>query len=200
MANPCLDFLLPEDGCQVLPTEGGIYQIWITETENINGITVTATTGAIDAETEGAVTAISRVTGTKFLKLNPIAGSVVLTQPYENRAFSQTLTFDLNSLSQVVRETIKKLASCACDITAIVFYNGDKRPDIMYGKAVDDFGNIRNNSPLRLTNATFNSGQATTDNPVVNVTLARENGNLEQLSRHLNMSVSDIQDLLTPAP
>lgn len=200
MANPCIDFELPEDGCQVAPTKGGLYQIWLTETQNITSITVTPTTGTIDAETEGTVTAIAMATGTKFLKLNPIAGSGNLVQTYENKVFGQTLTFDLNSLSQVVRESVKQIADCACDVTVIIFYNGDKRPDLMYGKVTDDFGNIINNSPLRLTTAAFNSGQAASDVPAVNITLARENGDLEQLTRHLNMSVNDIQALLVPAP
>lgn len=199
MANPCLNFVLPSNGCQNAPTQGGIYEIYVTEAINVTGITITPTTGAIDAETEGTVTAIARATGTKFLRLSPKAGSTVLTQTFENRAFGQTLSFDLNGLSQVVRESLKQMADCACDLVVIVFYNGDKRPDLIYGQAMDEFDNVINNSPLRLTTATFNSGQATSDDPVVNVTLARENGVLAQLSRHLNMSANDIKALLTEA-
>jgi hypothetical protein len=199
MANFCFDWAIPTTGCSNTPKKAGVYQIWITESQNIESITVTATTGAIDAETEGAVTAITMATGTKFLKLNPRAATASDTETLENGILTQSMTFSLDNLSNITRGIIRQISECDCGVSVILFYNGDSRPKLIHGNELDVYGNIINNSPLRLTTAALSSGTVITDDNSAVITFTRENGTIEQLGRMLNMADAAITALLTAA-
>lgn len=192
-----INILAPKAPC--LPVKGGVKNIWIANTEDITGITITPITGVIDTETEGRITAITMLTGSKFYPLNPISNTVDIAEDSPNGVLSQTINFQYAPNSQLSREIAAKLQDCTCGYSLIVFY-GDESIGLIHGTVTDAYGNVVNNSPLRVTNTNHTTTAAAAERSTFTITLARENGDNAQFSRLLDMSVANINALLSPAP
>lgn len=192
-----LNFVAPKTPC--LPVKGGVTNIWIAATEDVTDVDITAITGALDTEAEGRVTAITMATGTRFYPLNPISDTADITEDAPNGVLSQTINFQYAPNSQLSREIAQRLAECTCGFSLIVFYR-DGGKALIHGTLMDEFGNVVNNSPLRLTNTNHTTAASAAERSVFTLTLTRENGDTIQFSRLLDMNTAAINALLTPAP
>jgi hypothetical protein len=202
MANPCINFDMPLVDCTP-PGSGGVRALWITESENVENVVVSPITGGvIDAETEGNVTAITMATTTRFIPIIATSGTINVQQALaDDGTFTQTITFQFSGVKQLNREIVKKFKECSCGLSVIVFHNADmNRPELIHGTVEDAFGNLINNSPLRLTTATFDTGTASADINSATIVFTRQNGSIEQLGRFMNMAAVDIKALTSPAP